>query len=487
MTDPFDHSPAADPRLADDPGSGTDPAAETLPSSGEPVDSTATVAAPDARPAAPAPHRRRSVSALQLALATVGLLAGAGLFLSGFSLGARTATTPGTPAQEAQLFGPFWDVYDSITKSYVGEVDRQQLVQGAIDGMIGALDDPYSAYMSPEELQRARESIGGEFSGIGAEVTTKPTDAAVQACDTIGPTCRLVVVAPIDGSPALRAGLRAGDVITAVDGRTVGGQTLDEAIKRVRGPKGTEVALTIVRDDGAPFEMVIVRDTIVSRQVSTRELADGSVEYMRLAGFSDSSAEQFVTAIRAARDKGVTKFVVDLRDNPGGLVTAARTIASEFIDKGPIFWEELADGSQVATNADPGGAATGSDIRVAVLVNGGSASASEIVAGALQDTKRATLVGETTFGKGTIQQWLDLSAEAGGFRLTIAKWLTPAKHWIHGKGLRPDVTIPTTGAGAGDPGPTGDPYIDAALDVLEAPSAGVRGGAVATHDHARAA
>jgi carboxyl-terminal processing protease len=417
---------------------------------------------------APGPARRRGVGPLQLALATVAILAGAALFLSGFSLGARTATTPGTPAADAARFAPFWDVYESITKSYVGDVDREKLIQGAIDGMIGALDDPYSAYMSPEELRKARESIGGEFSGVGAEVTTRPTDSTAGTCATIGPSCRLVVVAPIDGSPAERAGLQSGDLITAVDGRTVDGETLDEAIARVRGPRGSKVTLTLVRDGGAPFDVTIVRDTIVSRQIETRDLAGGSATYVRISGFSDNAARQFEAAIRAARDEGVTKFVVDLRDNPGGYVTAARAIASQFIEGGPIFWEEAADGTQVATNAEPGGAATGSEIRVAVLVNGGSASASEIVAGALQDTGRGTLVGETTFGKGTIQQWVDLTAESGGFRLTIAKWLTPDKRWIHKKGLEPDVAVPADGAGAGEPGPTGDPYIDAALEALGA-------------------
>ncbi len=412
------------------------------------------------------PASRRGVRPLRLALAVVALIAGAALFLSGYSVGARTAATPGTPASDAELFVPFWDTWDSITKSYVGEVDRQRLVQGAIDGMIGALDDPYSSYMSPEELQRAREVIGGEFTGIGAEVTTRPADASVESCATIGPTCRMVVVAPIDGSPAEAAGLLAGDVIAAVDGRTVDGETIDEAIARVRGPRGTEVVLTLVRDDGGPFEMPIVRDTIVSRQVTTRQLAGGAVVYLRVSGFSDHAARQFESALRAARERGVTKFVVDLRDNPGGFVTATRSIASQFIAEGPIFWEEAADGSQVATNAEPGGAATDPAIRVAVLVNGGSASASEIVAGALQDTGRGTLVGETTFGKGTIQQWIDLTAESGGFRLTIAKWLTPAKRWIHQVGLEPDVMVPATGPGANEPGPTGDPYIDAALDVL---------------------
>jgi carboxyl-terminal processing protease len=463
MTEPFDRPTEGDPLATTD---GPAVAAE-LPAP-EPVPVAEPALDPGSDPAPVAPARRRAVGPLQLALATVALLAGAALFLSGFSLGARTATTPGTPAQEAGLFAPFWDVWDSITKSYVGEVDRQKLVQGAIDGMIGALDDPYSSYMSPEELQKARESIGGEFSGVGAEVTTRPTDAAADTCATIGPTCRLVVVAPIDGSPALRAGVKSGDVITAIDGRTVDGETLDEAIARVRGPKGTTVVLTLVRDDGAPLDLSIVRDTIVSRQVDTRDLADGTVTYIRLAGFSDSSADQFETALREARDKGVTKFIVDLRDNPGGYVTAARSIASQFIADGPVFWEEAADGTQVATDAEPGGAATGADVRVAVLVNGGSASASEIVAGALQDTGRGTLVGETTFGKGTIQQWVDLTAESGGFRLTIAKWLTPDKRWIHKKGLLPDVVVTTDGTGSSQPGPTGDPWIDAALDVLDA-------------------
>jgi carboxyl-terminal processing protease len=463
MTEPLDSSAEMPGAAPDDIGAEHD-LATAAPAAAE----AEAPPAPPADPGAGRPSARRAIGPLQLAIATVAILAGAALFLSGFSLGARTATTPGTPASDAALFAPFWDVWDSITKSYVGEVDQEKLVQGAIDGMIGALGDPYSSYMSPEELERARESIGGEFSGVGAEVTTRPTDPGSTTCTTIGPTCRMVVVAPIDGSPAERAGIQSGDVVTAVDRTSVDGETLDEAIARIRGPKGSTVVLTLVRGDGEPFDVSIVRDTIVQRQVEVRELAGGAVTYLRVSSFSDNAARQLETALRAAREKGVTEFVLDLRDNPGGFVTAARTIASQFIAEGPIFWEEAADGTQVATNAQPGGAATGSDIRVAVLVNGGSASASEIVAGALQDTKRATLVGEQTFGKGTIQQWIDLTAESGGFRLTIAKWLTPDKRWIHGTGLTPDVVVPPDAAGSGEPGATGDPYIDAALDVLGA-------------------
>jgi len=419
-----------------------------------------------AAPAALPPSRRRA-SLLTLVVVVVGLFAGATLFLSGYSLGARTATTPGTPAEERDLFAPFWDAYHSITTTYVGEIDRERLVQGAIDGMFDALGDPYSAYMTPDELREARESLGGQFEGIGAEITTRKA-GATEGCTPLGPGCRMVVVAPLAGSPAEKAGLASGDAILAVDGSSVDGLTLDQAIRKVRGPKGTTVTLTVQRDDGEPFELPIVRDVIVQRQVEVRELAGGSVGYLRVTAFSDNSAADVKRTLADFADRGMRKVVLDLRDNPGGYVVAARTIASQFIAEGPIFWEEDAAGNQEPTNAEAGGVMTDAGYRVVVLVNGGSASASEIVAGALQDTGRATLVGQTTFGKGTIQAWTDLSAEDGGFRLTIAKWLTPDKRWIHEKGLVPDVVVDPD-APAGE---SGDAFIDAALEVLGATAGG---------------
>ena len=426
------------------------------------------LAAPATPLAAPVQSPRRGVGPLQLALAVVALLAGAALFLSGFTLGARTATTPGTPAADEALFAPFWDTWDSINRSFVGPVDQKKLVEGAIDGMIKALGDPYSAYMSPDDLQRAREALGGQFEGIGAVISARSSDAAGGACTTLGPTCRMTVVSAIAASPAEAAGLRADDVVTAIDGASVDGLTLDQAIAKVRGKKGTPVVLTIARAGQAPLDLRIVRDTIVQTQVETRDLANGSVRYIRVSAFSDSAATDFTDALRAGLAKGERSVIVDLRDNPGGYVTAARTIASQFIASGPLFWEESADGTQVATDASPGGVATDPGVRVMVLVNKGSASASEIVSGALQDTKRGTLVGETTYGKGTVQQWVDLTGNSGGFRLTIAKWLTPAKRWIHTKGLTPDIAVAANG---GSTTPTGDPYIDAALQVLGAPAA----------------
>jgi carboxyl-terminal processing protease len=278
----------------------------------------------------------------------------------------------------------------------------------------------------------------------------------------------MAVVSTITASPAEAAGLRAGDVISAIDGTGVDGLTLDQAIAKIRGPKGTRVVLAVARSGTATFDLRIVRDTINQPQVETRDLANGTIRYIRLSAFSDSAATDFTAALRAGLAMGERSVIVDLRDNPGGYVTAARTIASQFIASGPIFWEEGADGTQVETDAAPGGVATDPAIRVMVLVNKGSASASEIVAGALQDTRRGTLVGQTTFGKGTMQQWVDLTDNSGGFRITIAKWLTPSKRSIQLRGLTPDIVVP---AGGGPTGPTGDPFIDAAIKALGAPTA----------------
>jgi len=218
----------------------------------------------------------------------------------------------------------------------------------------------------------------------------------------------------------------------------------------------------MVRDGGAPFELTIVRDIVQSKEVVSDALAGGSVGYVRLKGFSDSAAGQLKTELAAHLDAGRTKLILDLRGNPGGYVTAARSIASQFIGSGVIFWEQDAAEGQIATEASPGGLATDPGIEIVCLIDGGTASASEIVAGALQDTGRATLVGQVSFGKGTVQQWQELSGDGGAFRLTVARWLTPDKRWIHGTGLTPDVVVTLP-----DPVSVGaDPTLDRALEVL---------------------
>lgn len=409
--------------------------------------------------------KRRGPGSLLLgvAIVLVVVLSGGALFASGYVLGQRGATQPGTSATDGAAFVPFWDVYRAIRDRYaLGPVDQKTLVEGAIKGMVEAVGDPYSTYLTAEEFRNTLQDISGEFEGIGAEIGTVDAKGATVDCATFGPDCRLVIVAPLDGSPALKAGLKPGDVIAKVDGSTLDGLTPNQARDRIRGKKGTDVVLTIERASVAAFEVTVTRDIVRQREVITDEYANGTIAYVRLTGFSDNGATAFVEAIKAAVDKGQTKIILDLRGNPGGFVTAARKVASTFVEDGPVFWEQDAQGDVQPTESLGDGVATGPKIQVAVLIDKGSASASEIVAGALQDTGRGTLIGETSYGKGTVQTWIELDNDSGGVKLTVAKWLTPNKRWIHKVGLTPDieVTVP-----ADNPVGT-DPVLDKAIEFL---------------------
>jgi len=441
MTDPL---PSADPRTAPDPSP-----------------------APDASIDRPRTRARLAIG--RLAIAIVVVVAGSGLFLSGFALGSLKATTPGTPADEQTAFEPFWNAYRAITQDYAGApVERKTIIDGAIRGMIAALGDPFSQYLSGDEYRKSLQGLNGAFEGIGATIETRRLTGSGD-CPTLGDGCAMVVVQPIAGAPADKAGLRAGDRITAIDGITVDGQTADQALTRVRGPKGTTVTLTIVRDGGAPIALAIVRDVIVQPQVERKTLGGGTVGYIKLAGFSDQAARDFATAVGADVAAGRRKIVVDLRGNPGGFVTDAQQVISQFVPAGTtIFFQQDAAGTRTPTLALAGGAATDPAIQVEVLIDAGSASASEIVAGAMQDLGRARLVGAKSYGKGTIQVWQQLPDDNGGFRLTIWRWLTPKGTWIHGVGLQPDVPVDTAGAAAGT-----DPVLDRALQLLDAPTTGL--------------
>jgi carboxyl-terminal processing protease len=420
----------------------------------------------------PSPRR---IPFLPISIALVAILAGSALFMSGYTMGRQAAAEPGTAVSDDAAFEPFWDTYHTINDRYAGgDVDRDALVQGAIRGMIDSLGDPYSEYLSSDEYRHNLQGISGQFEGIGAEIATRATDGT-EGCTPLGTDCRLVVTRPLDGSPAERAGLQAGDIVLSVDGVSLDGLTVDGARDRIRGPKGTVVTLSIQRGTGAPRSFAITRDVVQSREVDSEALAGGTVGYMAVAGFSDAAADEVVKALGAHLAAGRTKLILDLRGNPGGYVTAARKIASQFIGSGVLFWEQDAKGGQVATDALTDGVATDPDLRVVVLIDGGSASASEIVAGALQDSKRATLVGQQSYGKGTVQQWQELTGEGGAFKLTVARWLTPDKRWIHRVGLTPDVVVTLP-----DPLPAGsDPTLDKALEVLagSATGAGLRAAA----------
>jgi carboxyl-terminal processing protease len=412
----------------------------------------------------PGSAARRGPTILAVAIAVVAVLAGSALFMSGVLVGQRLDAQPGTPTSRADQFQPFWDTYQAIEERYAGgDVDQQALIRGAIRGMVESLQDPYSTYLTPEEYQSGLQDLSGQFEGIGAEIGTKAASGATSQCATLGSDCILIVVSPLEGSPAQKAGLLAGDAILKVDGSGLDGLTVDGARDKVRGKRGTTVVLTIQRGAASPFDVSIVRDVIVQKEVIAKDLADGAVGYIHVTGFSENSANQFHDTLKADLDAGKKKIILDLRGNPGGYVTAARRIASEFIGSGPIFWEEDAHGAQTETDASSGGLATSDAIKLVVLVDKGSASASEIVAGALQDRHRATLVGETTFGKGTVQQWIELQ-DNGALKLTIAKWLTPDKHWIHHVGIKPDVTVATPA----QPVPDQDPQLDKAVETVEA-------------------
>ena len=397
---------------------------------------------------------------IYLAVLVVVILGGGGLFVSGFTLGRLESATPGTSESRQELFRPFWEAYNDITLNYVGELDQRKLVEGAIKGVFQALDDPFSSYMTEEEYRQSLTGLSGEFEGIGANLAVLGPEA--ETCgETITPTCRLTVVRVIRNSPAMRAGLQADDVVTAVDGEPTMDSDITAVVSLIRGPKGSRVTLTIERE-GEPLELSIVRDVIQSEDVVSEVLGDGRVGYIKVLGFRSGTAADLREQLRVlVHDERVEALILDLRDDPGGYVDAARRIASEFVADSPLYWEQSAGGEPEAQAPEAGGVATDPELRMVVLVNRGTASASEIVAGSLQGSDRALLVGETTYGKGTIQEWKEL-AGAGGYRLSVRKWLTPDQTWIHGVGLTPDVVV----APPEDQAPGEDFVRDRAIELL---------------------
>jgi carboxyl-terminal processing protease len=357
---------------------------------------------------------------------------------------------PSSSASTDELFKPFWEAWQLVHDEYlVQPVDDEKMMQGAIRGMMDSLGDPHSAYMDPVEYSDASAPLEG-YSGIGAWVNTEGD--------------YLTITEPMKGSPAETAGLKSGDQIIAIDGEDMTGTLVELARQKVLGPAGTQVVLTILRQGvEQPFDVSVTRAQINIPSITYRML-DNNIAYVRLDAFSNTTGDELHAAIQELLNNNPSGLILDLRYNSGGYLDAAIQVGSEFLPDGVIAYEEYGDGTRETFNASGNGIAT--KIPMVVLVNEWSASASELVAGALQDRGRAQLIGVTTYGKGTVQNWIGLTDNEGAIRVTIARWLTPNERNVTGTGLTPDIEVTLSDA---DIEAGIDTQLNQAIDVLIQP------------------
>ncbi|MDO8429210.1 MAG: S41 family peptidase [Candidatus Daviesbacteria bacterium] len=362
-------------------------------------------------------------------------------------------------------FKLFWETWDLVSQKYIDKtaIDPQKLYYGAIQGMVAALGDPYTVFLPPQAQKSTKEQLSGSFEGVGIQLGYNKEK-------------RLVVIAPLKDTPADRAGVKAGDLIVKINDKEAFSLSLPEAVSQIRGPKGSTVNLSVLREnESKPKDITLTRDTIVVKSVEfenkntdlsqkpdsptvTKTTKSGKeVAYIRLSQFGERTRNEWDLAVSEGLSHAPQGVIVDVRNNPGGFLDGAVYIASEFLDRGVIVIQEDALGNKESQQVIREGKLL--KLPVVILINKGSASASEILAGAIQDRKRGTLVGEQSFGKGTIQSSEDLP-EGTGIHITTAKWLTPDGRWIHNKGLTPDVIVENTEDGK-------DIQLEKALEVLD--------------------
>ncbi len=337
-------------------------------------------------------------------------------------------------------------LYDLLRQNYAGELNLEDLMLGLKQGLVSATGDPFTEYLTSEEAEEFRSSLNGEFSGIGIEIGIRNN--------------QLVVIAPITGTPADRAGLRAGDKILAIDSEDTTDMNLQTAVSSIRGDEGTDVVLSIGRNGEDIQDITVTRGLIEVPSVEAEILEDG-IGYIRINRFGDHTARDFRQAAAGLTDDGVSRIVLDMRNNPGGYFDAAVAVASEFLETGEVVVEERRGGDVIATErARSSGSLIG--LEVVVLVNGGSASSSEIVAGALADHEVAVVVGEQTFGKGSVQQLVDVG-DGSMLRVTIANWYTPKGLNIGDGGITPDEVVEMSQE---DYDMDRDPQLQRAIEIL---------------------
>lgn len=348
----------------------------------------------------------------------------------------------GTPENREVDFSLFWDVWGRLEQRYIdrGKLDPQKMVYGAIGGMVEALGDPYTVFLAPKENEEYKQDLNGSFEGIGAQLGAKGD--------------KIVVIAPLKGHPAEKAGVVASDWIVKVNEEETYGWTVPQAVAKIRGEKGTTVRLTVMREGREkPLEFSIVRDTIIVKSVEFEVKQLGGdmcksttcpeVAYLKLIRFGDKTNDEWNSAVaqvrrELSRRSSVSGVILDLRNNPGGYLQSSIFIAAEFLRSGVVVVQENSDGTKETYSVNRVGNLL--DVPLVVLINKGSASAAEIVAGALKDHQRAKLVGETTFGKGSIQTPEDLP-DGSGVHITTARWILPEGEWIDGKGIKPDFEL----------------------------------------------
>lgn len=356
---------------------------------------------------------------------TVGVLL---IFIAGMSFGLSSKSDKKDYSEEIKIIKTYTDVLKLVEDNYVENPDKKQLLYGSLRGMLSALD-PYSTFFTPEEFKEFTSETQGEFGGLGIEITMESN--------------KLLVVSPIEDTPAYRAGIKAGDWIVEIDGEPTDKMTLFQAVKKMRGKPGTKVTLTIFRKGvEKPFKVEITRDIIKVKSVKTKELENGKIGYIRLTQFQENSAEEFQKALKQFKDK--EGIIIDLRNNPGGLLTSAVSISDMLLPKGKLIvytqGRDPKNKEEFYSQSEP---IITTKVPIAVIVNKGSASASEILTGALKDNKRAIVVGDTTFGKASVQTLVPLP-DGAGVKLTVAHYYTPSGSLIMNKGITPDIVVKMT-------------------------------------------
>lgn len=346
-------------------------------------------------------------------------------------------------------FSTFWQTWKLIDDNYLkaGDVNSQERVYGAIKGLVGSLGDPHSEYFPPTESKKFQEDIQGNFGGIGAELGSRQN--------------QIVVIAPLKGSPAAKAGLRSGDLILKVNASSTEGMQIDEVVNWIRGKKGTEINLTILRENTQePMEVKIVRDNI---EVPTLDYTiENGIAHVRLYSFNSNAEQEFYNAYLDMAKQGARGMILDLRDDPGGYLEVAVDLAGWFVPKGEVVVSE-AGRNGVNEQFKASGNEALKDFPVVVLINQGSASAAEILAGALRDIRGVKMIGEQSYGKGTVQQLLDLK-DGSSVKLTIAHWVMPKGQVLEGTGIKPDYEVKMT---EDDYKNNKDPQLDKAREVLK--------------------